>query len=278
MAPLSTLSLHSPWKGGFSARSVGSGLHTKGVSTAGEGLRPQDRPLRPRGCQGLTSAQSLQVFPSAMSFPRRAAQAERGGRPIRAPGGGWPCAGWHRAGSRGHTSSGRGTRGAEPPELARGPEPWMPMPRPAPRAGSPCASGVWNPSVENRGAQGGCWGHLKTADSVGGIKGQTRARGWSAPWLGCPSVARGPAGTGSPLPRGVSGPRRWTRVAADVPARPAASPRASGSPECSVPGSDMVTSRDVAGGVSGGTARPRGPETWGRLTRALGIAWLTERN
>lgn len=74
--------------------------------------------------------------------------------------------------------------------LARGPEPWMPMPRPAPRAGSPCASGVWNPSVENRGAQGGCWGHLKTADSVDGIKGQTRARGgqhhgWAVPaWLG----------------------------------------------------------------------------------------------
>lgn len=102
---------------------MGSGLHTKGVYTAGVGLCPQDRPLRSRGCQGLTSAQSLQVFPSAMSFPQRVARAERGGRPIRAPGGGWPCADWHRAGSRGHTSSGRGTRGAEPPGAGQGARP-----------------------------------------------------------------------------------------------------------------------------------------------------------
>lgn len=58
-------------KVGFSARSAGSGLPTKGVYTAGVGLRPQDRPLRPRGRQGLISAQSLRLPFSRRPFPAK---------------------------------------------------------------------------------------------------------------------------------------------------------------------------------------------------------------
>lgn len=58
-------------KVGFSARSAGSGLPTKGVYTAGVGLRPQDRPLHPQGRQGLISAQSLRLPFSRRPFPAK---------------------------------------------------------------------------------------------------------------------------------------------------------------------------------------------------------------
>lgn len=181
MAPLSTLGLRSLERSAFQhvlrvqdsppkvfTLQVWVCVHRTGHSALG-------------AVRALTSAQSLRVFPSADVLSPASCSSGVGWPPDLCSGGGWTCSGpaqgWQ---PRAHLVREGNLRGRAYPLLARGPDSRIPMPRPAPTASSLCTSGVWTLSVENRDAWGGCWGHLKTGDLMDGVKGQTRAWGWSA--------------------------------------------------------------------------------------------------